>query len=286
MKKVIIFLPLAKNSIDREFFESYTIAKTFLLQRVRDLPYGDIQLLEYFAHTFPIDANRNECGRRFLEGIGLKGGSVYKPDISIWIDTDHKLPPDTLFRLLMHDRPIMLGVYYIKSKDADQPFYPVLFRKREDRDDLFKAVMEYPVHQLFEVDFAGMGCACIHREIFEKLEYPYFKYLRHPAGSNSPESEWKNENDIQDVSEDRYFWDQVRAKVNHPILVDPEIQLGHIGRMIFDKTMYDSWLHQYKKVMIENLGEEKFNERWNVNAIAQPYKEIIRGSKKKLKKVS
>ena len=92
---------------------------------------------------------------------------------------------------------------------------------------------------------------------------------------------WKK----QWVSEDRWFWEQVKAKTNYPILVDPQIQLGHIGRMIFDKNMYVSWRETYKKLMKEQIGEEQFNKKWSQNAIATPYKEVKVYGKTKLKKV-
>ena len=272
-KKVMIFLPLAKQSIDTEFFETYNRAKTYLYEKAKELPF-EIQVLEYYAHTFPIDALRNECAMRMVEGIPLKGGMIFKPDVSIWLDTDHSIPTETLFNLLRHDRPIVLGVYYIKAPKRNMPIYPVLFRKREDVEGLYKAVMEFPEYQLFEVDMAGMGCACIKREVFEKLEMPFFKYMRHPQGSSNPESDWKNNVGIEDVSEDVWFWKQVKDKTNYPILVDPTIRLGHIGRMIFDSNMYDAYLAQYKKVMVEKHGEDTFRQQWSINAIAEPYKEV------------
>jgi len=274
MKKVIIFLPLAKASVDRDFFETYSQAKTYLMAKMEDLPFK-FQILEYYCHTFPIDANRNECAARFVEGVPIANGGVFRADISIWLDTDHTIPMDSLFTLLKHDRPVMLGVYYLKVSKPDHPFYPVLFRARKDKEGLYKAVMEFPQDKLFQVDMAGMGCACIKREVFEKLEMPYFKYMRHPMGSSNTESQWKNESGIDDVSEDVWFWKQVREKTSYPILVDPNVQLGHIGKMIFDKNMYKGWINQYKARLLQEFGEDEFNKRWNEMAVAEPYKELI-----------
>ena len=286
MKRVIIFLPLAKGSIDTEFFETYSMAKTYLMSHMNELPW-QVEILEYYCHTFPIDANRNECAHRFVEGLPVSGGRVWRADISIWIDTDHTLPIDTLVRMLKHERPIILGVYYLKTKKKENPFYPVIFRRRDDNKDLFKAVMEFPDKELFEVDFAGMGAACIYREVFEKLDAPYFKYMRHPKGTAAADSEWKHEKGIEDISEDRWFWDQVKDKTNYPVLVDPNIQFGHIGKLIFDRSMYQAWLGAYKERLIAEHGLDKFNEVWSQMAIAKPYKQIevidgkTKGSKRK-----
>ena len=259
-RKVIIFLPLAKSSVDTEFFENYIMAKTYLMHHADELPW-EIELMEYFCHTFPIDANRNECATRFIEGMPISGQRVWRADFSIWLDTDHTIPIDTLFKLLKHDRPIMLGVYYTKAKSRGQPFYPVIFKRREDTKDLFKAVMEFPEKDIFEIDFAGMGCACIKREVFEKLDRPYFKYMRHPKGTAAKDSDWKHESEIEDISEDRWFWDQVKDKTEYPILVDPTVQFGHIGKMIFDSHMYKAWLETYKQRLIEEHGQEKFDDK-------------------------
>lgn len=276
-KKVVIFLPVAKSSIDVEFFETYGRAKTYLLQRAHELPW-EIEILEYDAHTFPIDANRNECAFRLVEGIPISGGRVFRADISIWLDTDHTIPVDTLFKMLQHDRPIILGVYYIKSKRKEAPFYPVLFKRREDNPDLFKAVMEFPDTDLFEVDFAGMGSACIKREVFESISPPkenkYFKYMRHPKGTAAVDSEWKHDMGIEDISEDRWFWDQVKDNTEYPILVDPTIQFGHIGKMIYDEHMYRAWLGAYKERLIAMKGKDSFDKIWSKMAVAKPYKEI------------
>ena len=269
-KKVMICLPLAKSSIDTDFFETYNRAKTYLVQHIDELPW-EIEIMDFYAHTFPIDANRNECAQKIIDGVAVGGGRIFRPDISIWLDTDHTLPVSVLFDLLKHDRPIMLGVYYVKAPKQNMPFYPVLFRKRQDRPGLFKAVMEFPESQLFEVDMAGMGCACIHREVFEKLEMPFFKYNLHPTGSSNPEADWKHEMGITDVSEDVHFWDQVKTKTDYPILVDPTIQLGHIGKIIFNKPMYESYLEQYKKVMVQKHGVKNFGKNWSENAVALPY---------------
>ena len=276
-KKVMICLPLAKTSVDVEFFESYNRAKTYLVSHLDELPF-EVELMDFYAHTFPIDANRNECAQKIVEGVAVGGGRIFRPDISIWLDTDHTLPISVLFDLLKHDKPIMLGVYYIKAPKKDMPFYPVLFRKREDKEGLYKAVMEYPETQLFEVDMAGMGCACIHREVFEKLDMPFFKYMRHPKGSSNPEADWKHEAGIDDVSEDVWFWKQVKEKTDYPVLVDPNIQLGHIGRIVFNKAMYDSYLDQYKHVMKQKHGNRIFSKHWEQNAIAEPYQEDKYGS--------
>jgi len=127
-KNVVIFLPLAKESVDRDFFESFNIAKSVLIANMDKLPFQLGAVIDYYCHTFPIDANRNECAWRAIDGIKTKNGSIFKPDITIWLDTDQTFPSNTLFNLLKHNLPIVAGIYYLKAKTKDVPFYPVMFK--------------------------------------------------------------------------------------------------------------------------------------------------------------
>jgi hypothetical protein len=271
VRRLVIFRPIGnQGSLHTDFV--FERAKAYLVTHVDELPW-ELEFMEYNCTTFPIDANRNECATRFVEGIPLEGKMVFRADISIWIDCDHTLPEDTFVKLLMHDKPIVLGIYYLKAGKREQPFYPVIFRRREDKDHLFRAIMEWPEKDLFEVDFAGMGAACIKREVFECLDRPYFAYSLHPGNTSAPDAKWKNSSEIYDISEDRHFWDQVKDKTDYKLLVDPQVQFGHIGKMVFDQYMYLGWLSEYKKRLIETHGQEKYEKMWGKMGIAEPYKE-------------
>jgi len=274
IRRIIIFLPVAKPSVDTDFLITYNQAYKYLTSHLDELPW-ELEIMEYYCQTFPIDANRNECATRFIEGVPIEGKRVWRADVSIWFDTDHTIPQDTFTRLLLHDKPIVLGVYYLKAKKGRQPFYPVLFKRNDTKKNVFKAIMEFPKDDLFEVDFAGMGAACIKREVFESIDAPYFEYSLHPFRTNANDSEWKHTSNIRDVSEDKYFWDKVKDNTDYKILVDPKIQFGHIGQMIFDQYMYKSWLSEYKRQLLEQHGELKFKKVWSEMGIAEPYIEEV-----------
>lgn len=248
IKNVMICLPLAKTSIDREFFESYVVMKNYLLSHAKDLPFKLGYLNEYFAHTFPIDANRNECALRFLES---------KDDISIWLDTDQSFPEDTLFNLLKHPYPVTAGMYFAKA----EPFHPIVYNYAGESKRLFDSLVEYPKDQLFEVDLIGMGCVRIDKEVFESISFPYFKYQEHPQGSTAKDADWRVSNKISDVSEDVWFFNKVRDK-GYQIVVDPEIQCGHIMRLESNQKLFDGYLENSKAAYKSIHGEDKFNELW------------------------
>ena len=265
VRKLVIFIPVGnQDKMWTGFTSTYERAKAYLVQHIDELPYK-LQFVEYHCTTFPVDAMRNECATRFIEGIPIDGQQVFTADISIWLDTDHTIPEDALLNFLMHDLPIVCGIYYIKAGKRDNPFYPVIFKQREDKPHLFKAIMEWPQDDLFECDFTGMGALCIKREVFEKLERPYFAYSKHPGDTRAKDAKWKNASDIFDISED-----QVREKTGYKVLVDPKIEFGHLGVMEFDGNMYRAWLGEYKKKLIEQHGKQKFKKVWAEMAIVEP----------------
>ena len=256
----MICLPLAKSVIDREFFEDYNKMKNYLYSKLHELPFEVGGIFEYYAHTFPIDANRNECALRFLES---------DCDISIWLDTDQTFQRETLFNLVKHDLPIVAGMYYAKA----EPFYPIVFKESPDSDNfsLFNPIIRHPENELFEADMMGMGCVAIKKEVFKKLEYPYFRYSPHPKNSNSPDMEWKYSHKINDVSEDVYFFKQIR-QAGIKVIVDPKIQCGHLTKITIDKSLFDSYLATSCMEFEKRHGKEAFQKLWEGQCQAEPLK--------------
>lgn len=223
MKRVVVFFSCGKMSFDPDFMDSYIRARTYFQQQMEGY-----ELVEYYSKRFPPSESRNECVGRMKEGF--RG---FKPDISIWLDIDHILPYDVLVKLLEHDLPIVSGIYYLK----DYPHYPIVYRKTTYCEDtgfsLALPVLDYG-EELFEVDYAGMGCVRIDRGVFEELKPPYFEYREH-SKYEEEDVEFLIRHGIKDNSEEFAFWDQVKEK----IMVDPSIKIGHFGRKI--------------------VGEEEFN---------------------------
>lgn len=248
-KKVVIFIPKTNYNAtyDGKFVESFVAAKDYLLTKYHEIPF-EFNISQYFSHTTPLDANRNEC-----VSMAIKN----EIDISIFLDTDHILPADVLYKLLVHDKPIVAGVYYSKG----EPHIPIVYKENKELSknfDVFNSIYYigdtpiYDYKELFHADMLGAGCFAVSLDVLKKLKKPYFKYREIPeallireekfahSGNQgldqeldkvfsdwTPSIKFKIDNDIQDVSEDVNFWRNVRQNTDEVPYVDPTIVMPH-----------------------------------------------------------
>lgn len=109
-----------------------------------------------------IYAARNQIAER-----AVKGGYDYL----FFLDSDCIIPPDTLKRLVHHDKDIAAGVYFQKVF----PHLPVMYSLNEK--GTFDHVLEYPENELIEVGGIGMGCCLIKTSALQRLEATPFDPL-------------------------------------------------------------------------------------------------------------
>lgn len=151
-------------------------------------------------------------------------------DYVLWLDSDMIFSPDVLKKLL-EDRDkgdIITGIYYRRV----QPFKPVLFSKL-DIDDSgcdWVGYDDYPEDEVFEIEGCGFGCVLTPVSAFVDV-MAKFGDMFAPIGG---------------VGEDLSFcW---RAKqCGYKIVADPQIQCGHVGHYVVDKSFYET----YKKTREE-----------------------------------
>lgn len=250
MRRIVVFIPNTGMSYHREFVESYIHAKNWLFAHADLIPF-EFALVEYFCHTFPIDANRNECVAFALQN---------NLDLTIWLDTDQEFPRETLLKLIRHDLPIVAGVYHAKTP----PFHPIVFRESPKSDDfnLFDSIVDFPEKELFTADMIGMGCVAIKREVLEKLEKPYFKYREQPKQlAGDPYVAFKREWGVADISEDVWFWKQVKERTDYEIWIDPTIDCAHIGRYKVNRSVWKNYFEQQKEDYRATFGETELQKR-------------------------
>jgi hypothetical protein len=196
MARILIAVPSA-GSIEPETFVSiYNM----------DIPSGIETELKVF-YGYLIDDVRNKIvdyaiDKKF-EGI-------------LFVDSDMKLPKETLVRLVSQNKDIISGLY-IKKKE--QKLIELFLRNQyPDKDGkLMRDVKLEDIENktLIDIDACGFGCVLIKTHVFFKIGYPYFKFT-------IINKEVRTGEDIDFC---------VKAKYNNfKIYALADLRIGHIGK--------------------------------------------------------
>lgn len=131
----------------------------------------------------PVDEARNALVDEFLNGEAKDCTHIF------FIDSDTIPPQDALYKLLAMDKDIASGITpIIDYHDKDKSFY-----RKWNCVDMTEALVK-PNTGIVPIKGAGGSCLLVKREVFEKLEKPYFRFL------------YNDDNGKQTiVSEDIYF---------------------------------------------------------------------------------
>ncbi len=128
----------------------------------------------------------------------------------LFVDSDMIIPKNALMKLLSNGKDVVTGLYFQKK----EPFFPVIGKRLGDR---LEWLVDYQQNSLIEVEYCGMGCLLIKREVLEtmlpKIEVidgipQFFRYSKN-------------------FTEDIYFCDKVREN-GFTIFCDTTVKCGHI----------------------------------------------------------
>lgn len=196
-----------------------------------------------FPDTFKSIYNMDKCGHEvdfdFVRGYDVanarnKVGQIVVDsdyDYVLMVDNDEVLPNDALANLLETEQSYQLGHNMVVGYCLSRPSCGI---NTSGRTTAFKfGGNNYVVDDAFtaeelkklrndgvtktQIRGSGLGCALIHREIFESMKYPYFKWV-----------EYRNRTQL---SEDLYFCERFR-EIRKPIFVDTRVACGHMTRYI------------------------------------------------------
>jgi hypothetical protein len=176
----------------------------------------------------------------------------------LFIDADITFSPDDVFRLINHDKDVVVGAYPLKGlrwsnleelKDCTNieevkrkvTEYVINFQFASEEDAMAGRLPV--VEGLIEVKDAGTGFMCIKRNVFEKMieEIPnleYKKEVRFLMNEKDDGVRWAffdceiDKADGRYLSEDYLFcrrWQSLGGK----IWLDPQITLSHTGTYTF-----------------------------------------------------
>lgn len=143
-------------------------------------------------------------------------------------DTDQVYPHDTLTKLLQHGKDIC-GV---RVHRRWPPFDPIFYRGELGK---YLSVSDEEAYSgdLIDVDATGTGCLLLNMEIFDHLEYPWFRFDIHEGNP---------------VGEDIFFCSRAKA-AGLKIFIDTSIEVGHLTTLEVGKT-----LHQICKLVRRSVN--------------------------------
>jgi GT2 family glycosyltransferase len=145
--------------------------------------------------------------RAALANAAIEAGATHL----LWIDSDMRFPPDSLARLLNHDKPIVAANYTTRRP----PYLPTAETKN---GFLFTSPDS---DGLVEVSHCGMGLMLVDTEVMRTIGEPFFAIGFNPK-------------DKQYVGEDFYFCKKARDH-GFKVYVDQGLskEVRHVGEVEF-----------------------------------------------------
>ena len=196
IKNILIAIPTNRNIEAQTFKSIYDLI----------IPEGYKTTFQYFW-GYQVDQVRNLIANWMVNGDF---------DYLFAVDSDIAFAPDTLAKMLSHDKDLVSGIYIQRVPERHTI---EIMRKNE-----FGGVTHVPFSDiegqgLVPIDGCGFGCALIKAEVFKAIPYPHFLY--------------KSAIDHKDtVSEDVYFCNQARDR-GFQLWADTSILCDHIGSWTF-----------------------------------------------------
>lgn len=188
MKKILIAIPTAR------YIEADTFKSIYDLQ----IPEGYNVTFQHF-YGYRVDQVRNLIADWVVRGF----------DYLFSVDHDITFAPDTLQKLLSHDKDLVSGVYRQRLEPQQLEIYEP-FGTRMSAEDLYSRNWN-----LVGIGGCGFGCVLVKKEVFATVGYPQFEY--HPALDHS-----------NTISEDTDFCKKAITK-GFKLWCDPSVVCGHIG---------------------------------------------------------
>src|SRR5260221_2938867 len=205
-KKILIGLSTGENIRRAEFLPSF-----IALER----PPG--------SYTSTVHGESPAKCRNLIIGQALKNNCTHV----FFLDDDMIPPPDTLLKLLKHDKDIVSGLYLLRSF----PHRPAFFDKAYDNGKCKFTSLTSEKCGLVKGVNCGLGCALRSTEVFKKLEQPYVRL---------------GEIELDEWCDDVGFFNRCR-KAGFEIWCDLDAPVGHMTNVTIWPEKHDNqWLTNYR----------------------------------------
>ncbi|MFA7287302.1 MAG: hypothetical protein WC055_00335 [Melioribacteraceae bacterium] len=137
----------------------------------------------------------------------------------LFLDTDHFHHPDTIPKLLSHNKHIVSGLSFRRS----EPYDPIMFVKDYKK---FKNITEWKDGELLEVDVIGAASLLVDVEVFNRMKAPYFE-MNYPYMDGV-------------ISEDFAFCLKAQ-ELGYEVYCDTSCTNDHIGTLNINKKVWEKF---------------------------------------------
>jgi hypothetical protein len=206
MSRSVAILVPARDTVMTSF--AYDLARAMSFHTATT----DDRVLLYTSHGTLIASQRMELARQALEE---------KADYLLWLDSDMRFPRETIGHLMLRDKPIVAANYATRR----MPVKPVAMM--DNNGEIGRVYTAPDSEGLQPVDYIGMGVMMVKREVFEKVEAPWFAIPYSTVGNHY-------------IGEDVFFCSKAR-EAGYEVLVDHDLshQVKHIGT--FEYSHEGAW---------------------------------------------
>ncbi len=147
-----------------------------------------------------------------------------------FMDDDMVFPPDTLIKLLSHDKHIVTALYLMRAF----PHRPVFFDQAYDNGKCKFTPLVKGLSGLIKGVNAGFGAVLIKIEVFKAMEEPWVRL-----------GEIDKDNWCDDVG----FFNRARAAGFDEVWCDLDAPVGHMTTLtIWPENLDGEWLTNYKHI--------------------------------------
>jgi len=219
--RLAICVSLSWAYVPREFFAS--ILEMVMPSGAKAIEEAGVEnFWVLLDKSFPLDLSRNRLAARALD-IGATQ--------VLFLDADMTFPAGLVGKLLKIEAPVSAALYFKKSP----PFAPVPSMLDVHNDPQLMRPIDLPESPgMVECDVVGMGATLINREVFERIEKPWFAYdIYRRTGEMS-------------VTEDVTFCIKAR-RAGFRIVCDTGLICGHLRWDEVGAGHWEAWREQIEK---------------------------------------
>ena len=152
---------------------------------------------------------RNKLAKKAIE---------LETDYTMWFDSDMVFEPDTMLRLLKHNKPFISGAYFRRSP----PYSLVAFEEVDAENRKWKD-LALP-SEVTKCGGVGFGCVLVKTEVLFNVAAKYGTWFE----------------PMNNFGEDLSFCYRAR-KCGYDLYIDPSITCGHIGHITINESFYKAY---------------------------------------------